>query len=217
LRGVPNHPVRYVDWYDALAYCKWLNEKLKELSPISEEQNDFLRKIRAGKLIVTLPSEAEWEKAARHSPLPSYVDGMGERRAEPVEAGRGSPAVPWRGEGGEREFPWGNDFIPENANINNILGTTSAVGCFSNGRSPYNVEDMAGNVWEWTCSAYKNYPFNAQAKLDTKNDKGIRVLRGGAFDLNVRYARCAYRDWDNPPGVWYKSNGFRVVAASPLF
>ena len=186
LRGVPNHPVVYVTWYDALEYCKWLTEKLKSIasqlpSPSGrgaggegEAQENFWRGIESGKLVVTLPSEAEWEKAARWLPSP---------------AGRGAG-----GEGESREFPWGDDFDQGKVNNNMIIGSTSAVGCFPHGKSPYEIQDMSGNVWEWTRSEFKKYPFDPKAKLEKVDDRNIlRVLRGGAFDDDGRYVRCAPR------------------------
>ncbi|HQU37533.1 MAG TPA: SUMF1/EgtB/PvdO family nonheme iron enzyme, partial [Anaerolineales bacterium] len=132
LRGVLTHPVVYVTWYDALAYCKWLNEKLKQVAPSRKAENEteqkFWRGIEAGSLTVTLPSEAEWEKAARG------IEG--------------------------NVFPWGNEFDQDRVNNNNVVGGTSSVGCFPLGASPYEIQDMSGNVWEWTRSEHTKYPLD---------------------------------------------------------
>ena len=186
LNGVPNHPVRYVTWYDAIEYCKWLNEKLKEAAPSQKAENEadenFWRGIEEDKFTVTLPSEAEWEKAARGG------DGL--------------------------EFPWGNDFDQNNANCNMVIGNTSAVGCFPQGGSPYHIHDLSGNVWEWTRSIYKEYPYKVEKERELLKDKeSMRVLRGGAFYDEIRHARCAYRSWYSPHNVW-NHHGFRVVVSS---
>ncbi|MBV6396550.1 MAG: Hercynine oxygenase [Anaerolineales bacterium] len=203
LQGVPTHPVRYVTWFDALAYCNWLHQKLKEIVPKqkaeSKAEENFWQGLLNGKLIVTLPSEAEWEKAARHSPLLAKHF----RREQ-------------QGEGlGAREFPWQGEFNETLANCNSIIGNTSAVGCFPQGRSAYGLHDMAGNVWEWTRSIYDTYPYKAEAKRENLDDKkSARVLRGGAFYNEQRYVRCAYRFRVNP--IFRNFNiGFRVVVASP--
>jgi formylglycine-generating enzyme required for sulfatase activity len=190
LRGTANHPVVYVTWYDALAYCKWLNEKLKDkarnIKAATPSEESFWRGISNNKLAVTLPSEAEWEKAARGA------DG--------------------------RVFPWKADEIAPNlANYSDTnINRTSAVGCFPQGKSPYHIQDMSGNVWEWTRSEFRNYPFDPKAKLERAEDTNIRrVVRGGAFLGSDRNVRCAVRRRDFP---YDGSNvvGFRVVV-SPFF
>jgi formylglycine-generating enzyme required for sulfatase activity len=170
-----------VTWHDALAYCKWLTETLEAWEETPEPLATLLRE---KSWVVTLPSEAEWEKAARSS------DG--------------------------RRYPWGEDPDPNRANYDETgIDTTSAVGCFPGGKSPYGIEDLSGNVWEWTRSHWKGYPYNpadGRENLDAGNDIR-RVLRGGAFYLSTWLVRCASRDFITP-GNRYWSLGFRVVVSS---
>jgi formylglycine-generating enzyme required for sulfatase activity len=162
-QGKDAHPVVNVSWRDAAAYCKWLGEK-------------------TGKNY-RLPSEAEWEKAAR-------------------------------GEDG-RIWSWGNEFGEKNANTAEAaIGDTTPVGQFSpQGDSPYGCADMIGNVWEWCHSLHKPYPYKADDGREDETAAGSRVVRGGSFRNNRRYARCAYRSRDEPDSSIF--NGFRV-AVSPL-
>jgi toxoflavin biosynthesis protein ToxD len=174
-KGEENHPVVNVSWHDAQAYCRWLSGKI-------EKQ-------------VRLPTEAEWEKAARGGlPSPSEGEGMGER----VQA---------------REYPWGDEWSELKCNSFELeLQSTSPVGFFTSGASPYGCLDMAGNVWEWTQSKHAAYPYRAD---DERNDLGgtdSHVVRGGAWSSNRSLARCAGR-------VFYPSDyrfvfvGFRVVVS----
>jgi len=148
LQDPDNHPVRYVSWYDAEAYCKWLSN-------------------RSG-LLVSLPSEAEWEKAARG------VDG--------------------------RIYPWGNEFDKGKCNSSESgIGNTTFVGKFSPwGDSPYGCADMAGNVWEYTCSKLSH------------NEQISRVVRGGSWGNSQDLVRASHR-WGLPPGPVGHYHGFRVV------
>ena len=154
-----------VSWNDATVYCKWLNEK-------------------SGKEY-RLPTEAEWEKAAR----------------------------------GEKGFiyPWGNDFDPKKANTSESkIGDTSEVGQFSpqGGDSPYGCADMIGNVWEWTNSLPKDYPYNSNDGREDLQSKEVRDLRGGSFSDYHWVARCAYRDRDFLDNI-DRLYGFRVCV-SPI-
>jgi formylglycine-generating enzyme required for sulfatase activity len=161
LSGPDTHPMRLVAWHEARAYCRWLSE-------------------RTG-WSVTLPSEAEWEKAARGT------DG--------------------------RLYPWGN--APPNAtlcNAGNRWGDTTPVGTYSpQGDSPYGCADMAGNVWEWTRSLYRDYPYNPDDGRENPESSGGWVLRGGAFSTLRAYVRCAYRFGVDPNDRYLDYGGFRIV------
>ncbi len=166
-----DHPVVNVSWNDAQAYCKWLNETHGAELPKGYS--------------FRLPTEAEWEKAAR-------------------------------GEYGN-EWPWGNEFDPSKCNSSEGgKGGTTPVGAYSPaGDSPYGAADMAGNVWEWTQSLYKDYPYRAGDGREDLKASGSRVLRGGSWNNGRNLARCSVRFRDAPDS-FYPLVGFRVVG-SPSF
>jgi formylglycine-generating enzyme required for sulfatase activity len=167
---LPNHPVVGVSWYEATAFCNWLTRKTSPPTPLQRrgEKTSPLRG-RGGGGVIRLPTEAEWEKAAR-------------------------------GED-QRIYPWGNEQVnPERANYGDTgLGATSAVGCFPDGASPYQCEDMAGNVWEWCVDDwpgnYKGAPTDGSA---WRGGGSGRVIRGGGWDNIAPFVRCAYRDSTTP-------------------
>jgi formylglycine-generating enzyme required for sulfatase activity len=147
-----------------------------------------------------LLSEAQWEKAARgglqipnpKSQIPSeMVDNPNPRR----------------------RYPWGDEFDKSRCNTDESgIGGTTPVGKYSpHGDSPYGVADVAGNVWEWTSSLYKRYPYQADDGREDEEPGGDRVLRGGSWNLTLGYARCVYRYWFYPD---YSHNyvGFRLVS-----
>ncbi len=185
-----NHPVVGITWYEALAYTRWLTERLREEAAQRLEAGvedeaawTFWQGLREGRWVVTLPSEAEWEKAARG------VDG--------------------------RRYPWGDDPDPNRANYDETgIGTTSAVGCFPGGASPCGVEEMSGNVWEWCRTKWEDSYENYRGDDDLEGD-ALRVLRGGSFDLNPGGVRCAVRGRLDPDFHW-NLYGFRLVVASPF-
>lgn len=166
-----NHPVTFVKWTDATAYCHFLNSRLQIELPSG--------------LILRLPTEAEWEKAARG------IDG--------------------------REYPWGHIFDKNRCNTNESnKDDTTSVGLYSpEGDSPYGCADMAGNVFEWTKSSLKTYPYNAKDGREDENISSRHVLRGGAFQYYEKRARCPYR-FDFHDNLFYKYIGFRVVVSVPF-
>jgi formylglycine-generating enzyme required for sulfatase activity len=159
----PDHPVVCISWNDALAYARWL-------------------------AIVTiqswrLPTEAEWEKAARGT------DG--------------------------RIYPWGNTFDKVHCNtVESGIGTTTPVGSYPIGPSPYHAQDMAGNVMEWTSSVKKPYPYTVNDGREDYRSTDSRVLRGGSWIDKWQDVRSSYRnaDWAD---FLYSFNGFRLLLAVP--
>jgi formylglycine-generating enzyme required for sulfatase activity len=201
-----NQPVVLVTWHDALAYCRWLTGKLRAWPRTPEPLATLLREEG---WVITLPSEVEWEKAARGGVQIPSPKTQSPRRAENPEPGRG--------------FPWGSEPDPNRGNYDETgVGTTSAVGCFPGGASPYGVEDLSGNVWEWTRSLWGEsiskpefgYPYDpGDGREDLEAGQGVRrVLRGGAFPDEAWLVRCAYRV-RNHPNLRLRNLGFRLVAS----
>ncbi len=199
LRDPDNRPVRWLTWHDALAYCDWLDGVLKEqaskIEPQDEAARAFWGALASRKYRVTLPSEAEWEKAARG---PIYIQ---------------------QSKINNRIYPWGDTFDPNKANTAETgLGTTTAVGAFPLGLSPYGCLDMSGNVWERTRTLWDDkfgYPYNRNdGREDLKHRDRDRVVRGGSFNFHRWNARCADRAWI-VPGNLDGLQGFRVVV-SPI-
>ena len=148
LQDPDSHPVRYVNWNDALAYCQWLSEK--------------------SGLPVTLPSDAEWEKAAR---------------------GQDGRIYPWG-----NQF----DKDKCNTSESGINNTTPVGKYSPAGDSPYGCADMAGNVWEWTRSKYESYPYKADDGRENLGGTEARVLRGGSWLISRDLARSSFRNRYGP-------------------
>lgn len=166
------YPVGNVNWKGASKYCIWLNYHLHEAELPPE-------------LLLRLPTEAEWEKAARGT------DG--------------------------REYPWGNVFDVKKCNTRErgIKDATPVGYCSPDDDSPYGCSDMAGNVWEWTCSLYEPYPFNISNQVDSVPAGEKLTLRGGSWldDFNDARSSARYGDYQNSEWV---NGGFRVCLVPPL-
>ncbi len=197
LNQISSNPIISVNWYDALAYTRWLSEEIRTYAAKKIEtdvNNPLWLGLKNGALNVNLPNEAEWEKSAR-------------------------------GTTGHL-FPWGNEMDKERANteLTNI-GNPSVVGCFSTGISPYGLLDISGNVWEWTrnvsllrkengseITKEYNYPYDINDGREdiNANSNSSRVLRGGSFYNDFGSARCAFRLRDAPI-IRSRLYGFRVT------
>lgn len=161
-----NHPVTCVSWVDANEFCRWATTVLQAAGQTGA---------------ICLPTEDEWEKAARGT------DG--------------------------RLYPWGNELPDEQrCNFNMQVGDTTPVGHYPTGTSPCGALDMAGNVWEWTSSLSKRYPYRIDDGREDPASAGHRVLRGGSFVSFHFNVRCAHRDGSDPADR-YDYIGFRVVSS----
>lgn len=202
--NLPNHPVVGVTWYEVLAFSRWLARRWLDSGLLAAGWQVFL------------PSEAQWEKAARGGEqMPEHV--MIERIGSVVAMSQDE--IEWVDNPTPlRLYPWGQEFSANNYNVSETrIGRTSAVGCFPAGASPYGVIDMSGNVWEWTRSLKEEYPYpdvgGEKEKREDLQASGGRVLRGGSFGNYCRFARCACRD-NLYPDSGINNLGFRV-ALSP--
>ncbi len=154
LPGAAETPVTYVTWQEARAFCDW-----------------------AG---VRLPTEAEWEAAARA--------------------------------GGDRLWPWGDELpAPGLAAFGGGIGSPRRVGQHPAGASAQGVLDLAGNVWEWTASSYRPYPYERGDGRESAVGAEPRVVRGGTYLHGANELRCSYRQ-PTAPGARDHYVGFRVAA-----
>ncbi len=115
-----------------------------------------------------------------------------------------------------RIYPWGSQWDVERCNIDEGgKGGTTPVEAYPEGTSFYGLLDMVGNVWEWTRSVYKDYPYVPDDGREDFEYGGNRVLRGGSWYFDKHFARCASRFRDYPD---FRGSpvGFRV-AVSPSF
>ncbi len=206
-----NDPVTHVSWHDARRFCDKLTQHWESKLPKG--------------YVAALPSEAEWEKAARGglavrgTPLWGTLDQL--PSILPVNSSLVHNPHP------ARDYPWGEDFDAQSANVESMIGSTSAIGCWPRGASVYGCEEMSGNVWEWTRSLWGDkwelpdfsYPYDVndarRENLDAGSDV-LRVLRGGSWVDHRGYARCAFRDWGLTHFRLFNV-GFRVVLRPSLF
>ncbi|MGH8490411.1 MAG: formylglycine-generating enzyme family protein, partial [Gammaproteobacteria bacterium] len=178
-----NHPARYVTWHDALAYCDWLTGEWRSTGKIGASEH------------ATLPSEAEWERAARGTDgrVFPWAEDWREDCANTIEAGIGDTCAVGL-------FPNGR----------------SDAGCVD---MAGNVWEWTRSLWgkdrQKPDFAYPYEPDDQKREdLNAGNDVR-RVLRGGSLHLDRDFARCAYRRGYLPVNRYYLI-GFRVVVRCPV-
>ncbi|WP_321377896.1 SUMF1/EgtB/PvdO family nonheme iron enzyme [Rhizobium sp.] len=179
-----NAPATNLTWHDAIAYCAWLTGRWQQQGRIANDE------------VVRLPTEPEWERAARGD-----------------QADAGDHTI---------VYPWGTEWMDDASNCEEAgFNDTCAVGLFPKGRSPYGCYDMAGQVWEWATTLWGEnmatpsfpYPYQDDGRKALDAAPAIRrVLRGGCFSSGKLKACCTYRGSLEPDGFW-RGNGFRIVVS----
>ncbi|MGB1251419.1 MAG: SUMF1/EgtB/PvdO family nonheme iron enzyme [Candidatus Promineifilaceae bacterium] len=116
-----------------------------------------------------------------------------------------------------RRFAFSRDYRIDHANtFESHIRQTTPVGIYPTGATPDGIYDLSGNVWEWTSSQYRDYPYDASDGREQQNDADARrTLRGGSWSGNAFYVRAAYHN-DNHPLNCDNYVGFRVCASSPI-
>jgi formylglycine-generating enzyme required for sulfatase activity len=179
-----NHPRERVSWCEAVAFCRWLSSRAEEMR---DQLPPALRHTSSWR--ISLPTEWQWEKAARGHQGWQYPWGGAEYRSGYANIDE------TYAKGGRK--PVGEHY----------LGKTSAVGMYPQGASPYGICDLCGNVWEWCLNEHAN-PYHIQAAGSEP-----RVMRGGAWFSSSDHAAAPVRLRLHPNSRDYFV-GFRVVVCA---
>jgi formylglycine-generating enzyme required for sulfatase activity/energy-coupling factor transporter ATP-binding protein EcfA2 len=185
-QGLANHPVRYVSWHDAVAYCEWLTDVLKgwDWTPVTLRLNDGW--------LVTLPSEAEWEKAARGT------DGR---------------IYPWGNEFDPNKANHKSTRLETTNAVGCFPDGISSYGLFD---MSANVWEWTRSIWgDDPGTPTFGYPYKLDDGRENLNtgDNWLRVSRGGSFSHDINYIRCSCRSRGLPNG-YDRDDGFRVCMSS---
>ena len=170
-----DQPVVAVSWTQATEFCQALEARL--------------------------PTEAEWEYAARAG-TEGAIYAWGNARSPIV---RGQNAVNLADEASKRRNPGWTDFL---AGYDDGFAETSPVGSFP--PNAFGLYDMAGNVWQWTSSLDMRYPYRADDGRENLHSQDRRALRGGSWTTPLRGLRLSYRVMDDPRDE-DDNHGFRCV------
>lgn len=170
------HPVLCVSHHDALAYIKWLNRKTKK--------------------VYRLPTEAQWEYAARATSSDKYSFG-----SDPDKLCRHGNVAD------KTPSPAGSSWS-EHADCSDEYWFTAPVASFQ--ANKYGLHDLHGNVWEWTCSSYQSTYNGAEEKCADDGAADKRVLRGGSWNIKPQSLRSATR-YRYYPAYRFFNVGFRVA------
>ncbi len=185
--GRGNRPVINVNWYDAVAYCNWLSEiwGLEPAYRISGERVELDRNTNGYRL----PTEAEWEFAARAF---SPSGGIGPKGGGNVRFGNGKDIADSK----EINFNPSKEYKKPYSKTGEYRGRTTPVDQFL--PNPLGLHDMSGNVYEWCWDWFGNYPSSPQNNPTGPDSGSRRVRRGGSWVSYPVGVRCAYRSYYAP-------------------
>jgi formylglycine-generating enzyme required for sulfatase activity len=188
LRGAPNHPVRWVSFHEALGYCRWLTDRLKH----AEWTPPPLRQRLADGWAITLPSEAQWEKAARGTAGRIYPWGntYDASRVNGSETGLGTTSA-----------------------VGLFSAGASPSGCLDMSGNVWEwTRSLSGKDLRKPFHTYPYEPADVTREAFDAPDRVLRVLRGGSFDNVENALRAAFR-YRNFPGFRSGLIGFRVLSS----
>ena len=175
------HPMIYVTWYGAACYCDWLTLMMGDTPYYNGNWDSSPTHNPYEHQGYRLPTEAEWEHAARYNDGRTYPWG----NSSPMDC--------------------------QHANFGQCVGSTVAVGSFPLGNSALGFQDMAGNVWEWVNDWWGGYGSSAQVDPYGIPSGSLRVIRGGCWANYGSTLLCAYRNGDYPTNGTSTGVGFRCA------